>query len=101
MAELAFKAHPGRIFKAKVDRILPIIAQGQASASGVIRSLPSAKASDRIPVVLSYGDDVQALNLHAGSQATVAVYTDQMRWLVIVRKILLRITSWENYIFIP
>ncbi len=100
-AELAFKAYPGRIFQAKVDRILPVISQGQATASGTIRSLPSAKSLSRIPVVFAYGDDVEALDLPAGSLASVAIYTERVRFLAILRKILLRIKSWENYIFIP
>ncbi len=100
-AELAFKAYPGRIFKAKVLRLLPIIAQGQVSASGVIRSLPSAKSLGRIPVLFEYDDEVAALNLPAGSLVTVAIYTERVHFLAIVRKILLRVKSWENYIFIP
>ena len=100
-AELAFKAYPGRIFKARVSKIMPIIAQGQATASGTIRSLPSAKSLGRIPIVFEYGDDVATLNLPIGSLATVAIYTDRVPFLSIVRKILLRIKSWENYIFIP
>jgi multidrug resistance efflux pump len=100
-AEIALKSYPGKIFQARVDRILPLISQGQVTATGSIRSLPSAKASGRIPVVLSYGDDVAELKLAAGSQATVAIYTERVQWLAILRRILLRIKSWENYIFIP
>lgn len=100
-AELAFKAHPGRIFKAKVLRVLPAIAEGQLRPGGQLLNLPSAKAPGRIPVIFSYDEDVASLQLPAGSQATVAVYTDRMHALQIVRRILLRIKSWENYIFLP
>ena len=100
-AELAFKAYPGRIFKAKVLQVLPAVAEGQLRAGGQLQSLPSGKAPGRIPVVFSYGEDVASLRLPAGSQATVAVYTERMHALQIVRKILLRIKSWENYIFVP
>lgn len=100
-AELAFKSYPGRIFKAKVLHVLPAISEGQLRAGGQLLSLPSGRAPGRIPVVFSYGEDVAALRLPAGSQATVAVYTERMHALQIVRKILLRIKSWENYIFVP
>lgn len=100
-AELAFKAYPGRVFKATVSQVLPAIAEGQMAASGRLQSLPSASAPGRIPVALEYGEDVAALKLPAGAQATVAIYTENLHALAIVRKILIRIKSWENYIFLP
>ena len=59
------------------------------------------EAPGRIPVLFEYGEDVAALNLPAGSQARVAIYTESFQVFAILRKILLRINSWENYIFMP
>jgi len=100
-AELAFKSYPGRIYKATVKRIMPTTAEGQFEASGDLRTLTSSRAKGRIPVVFEYDEDVVALNLPGGSQAIVAVYTERVHALAIMRKILLRIKSWENYIFAP
>lgn len=100
-AELAFKAYPGRIFKAKVQKILPATAEGQLLASGQLRSLVSAKAAARVPVIFEYEEAVTELGLPGGAQATVAIYTDNFKPLAIMRKILLRIKGWENYIFMP
>ncbi len=97
-AELAFKSHPGRIFKANLNRILPIIPEGQLAAGGQLRSLTAATASGRIPVVFDYKEDVSELKVPAGTQVYVAVYTHKVHALSIVRKILLRIKSWENYV---
>jgi multidrug resistance efflux pump len=98
-AELAFKAYPGRIFKAKVVRVLPIIAEGQFQAAGQLRTATSANAPGRVPVLLEYGEDLAALNLPIGTQATTALYMEQAHALSIVRKIILRIKSWEHYLF--
>lgn len=98
-AELAFKAYPGRIFKAKVRRVLPIIAEGQVQAGGQLLNATSAYAPGRVPVVFDYEDDLAALNLPVGAQATTAIYMEQAHALSIVRKILLRIKSWEHYLF--
>ncbi len=100
-AELAFKAYPGRIFKARVNRILPIIPEGQLAPTGQLRSVTPAVAPGRIPVVFDYGEDVEDLHLPGGAQATVAVYGDRLHALSIMRKILVRIKSWENYVFLP
>jgi multidrug resistance efflux pump len=98
-AELAFKAYPGQIFKAKVLRVLPISPEGQFSTSRELQSATAASVKGQIPVVFEYGDDVAALDLPVGSQASVAVYTHHVHAIAIVRKIILRIKSWENYVF--
>jgi multidrug resistance efflux pump len=98
-AEIAFKACPGQIFSAKVHSITSIIPEGQFSTSGQLQSVTSASATGRIPVTFEYGDDVEALNLPTGAQASIAVYTHKFHALAIVRKLILRIKSWENYVF--
>ena len=100
-AELAFKAYPGRIYKAKVLRILPIIPEGTATVSGQLRAATSESASGLIPVVFEYDEDIASLQLPIGSQASIAVYTHKLHALSIVRKIILRMKSWENYVIIP
>ena len=52
-----------------------------------------------MPVSFDYEDDLAALNLPVGAQATTAIYMEQAHALSIVRKILLRIKSWEHYLF--
>lgn len=98
-AELAFKAYPGRIFKAKVARVQPILPEGQATVSGQLQTTTAANASGNVPVIFEHGEDVEALNLPTGAQVSVAVYTHNFHALSIVRKIILRIKSWENYAF--
>lgn len=98
-AELAFKAYPGRIFKAKVVRVMPIISEGQVQASGQLAIATSAYAPGRVPVVFEYDEELAALNLPVGAQATTAIYMEQAHALAIMRKILLRIKSWEHYLF--
>jgi hypothetical protein len=43
---------------------------------------------------------VDFLNLPTGTQASIAVYTHHFHALSIVRKIILRIKSWESYAFL-
>lgn len=98
-AELAFKAYPGQIFKAKVARVLPIIPEGQFLNNGQVQSATAANSTDEIPVMFEYGEDVEALNLPTGAQVSVAVYTHNLHAISLVRKVILRIKSWENYAF--
>jgi multidrug resistance efflux pump len=98
-AELAFKAYPGRIYKCKVRRIIPITPEGALVAGNRIQATVEASAAGHVQVVFDYGDDVANLNLPIGAQAQVAIYTHRVHALSILRKIVLRIKSWENYIF--
>jgi multidrug resistance efflux pump len=100
-AELAFKAYPGRIFQATVSHLLPTTAEGQFTTSGQLRTATPGAAQGRIPVVFDYGADIEDLRLPGGAQATAAIYTEHVHVLAIVRKIVLRIKSWENYLFLP
>lgn len=97
-AELAFKMYPGKIFKAKIKDIAQITPEGQLLPSGSVRGASPAH-NTYIPVVFEYGEDVAALDLPIGAQVGVAVYTHKLHALAIVRKILVRIKSWENYLF--
>jgi multidrug resistance efflux pump len=99
--ELSFATHPGYIFKGTVRRKLTAVPEGQLLASGQLRATTNEKSPGRIPVVVDYGDDVRALGLPIGTKVTVAVYTQEMAWLGILRKIILRIKSWESYLFVP
>lgn len=99
--EISFDAYPGYIFKGTVKRKLSAVPEGQLLATGQLRATTNEKSPGRVPVIVDYGDDVRTLGLPIGAKVTVAVYTDEMAWLGILRKIILRIGSWESYIFIP
>jgi hypothetical protein len=53
------------------------------------------------PVGLKLEEVLSSYNLPPGSSATVAVYTGKLHHLDIFRKIILRIKSWENWVFFP
>jgi hypothetical protein len=42
---------------------------------------------------------VAGLNLPVGAQASIAIYTERAHALSLLRKIVLRIKSWENFVF--
>jgi hypothetical protein len=54
----------------------------------------------RVPVVIEIEDDLSEYNLPIGSAASVAIYTGEFHVTNIVRRIILRMKSWENYLFI-
>ncbi len=99
--EIAFTAIPGRVFAGKVNRILPVLGEGQISPTGRLLQFTVPTRPGRAPVLIDIIDDLSAYNLPIGAQARAAVYTDYYKPFRMVRRILLRINSWENYLFIP
>jgi hypothetical protein len=97
--EAIFKAYPGRSFKVTVRRVLTAVREGELDASGNLLTPTAATAPGYIPVMFDYEDDIAGLELPAGAQASIAIYTDRVHALSIVRKIILRMKSWENYLF--
>jgi hypothetical protein len=53
----------------------------------------------RVPVVIVLGDDLSAYHLPAGVVGAGAIYTHHAHHVAILRKILLRMVSWQNFIF--
>lgn len=98
-AEVVFKAYPGRSFKVKIRRVMTALSEGEIQASGQLLSTTSGEAHGDVPVVFDYGEDVAALNLPAGAGGSIAIYTERAHALSIVRKIILRMKSWENFVF--
>ena len=97
--EAVFKAYPGRSFKVKVRRVLTAVREGELDATGQIAVATPETAPGHIPVVFDYDEDVSGLDLPVGAQASIAIYTDRVHALSIVRKIILRMKSWENFVF--
>lgn len=97
--EAVFKEYPGRSFKVKVRRVLTAVREGELDATGQLLTATPESAHGHIPVVFDYDETVTGLNLPVGAQASIAIYTDRVKPLAILRKIVLRIKSWENFVF--
>ncbi len=98
-AEVSFKTHPGHVYKAKVVAVASAIREGQLDPSGKLLSGTPATAPGYVPVLFEYDDEIENLHIPIGSQASIAVYTHRLHALSLVRMIILRMKSWENYLF--
>lgn len=99
-AEIVYPGIPGRVFKGKVVSVLPNMAEGQLQTSGILVGTEAFQRVGRVPVVIELLDDMSEYNLSTGSRAQVAVYSDHFHHVAIMRKILLRMSSWQNYLYL-
>src|ERR1700704_446402 len=98
-AEFILPAVPGRFFKGKIIMGGAYIPQGQLQPSGNLVDPEQIKGEGRILVAIGPEEDLSKYLIVPGSTAQVAVYTHHMHHLAIMRKVLLRMKSWTNFIF--
>lgn len=96
-AEVALYGYPGEIFTGRVLNTIDVSGAGQLSASGDLPSdLGNAMAAKfAVRIKLDRGDD---LRLPGGSQAQVAVYTQDVQIAGIPVMFLIRAQSWMRYL---
>jgi multidrug resistance efflux pump len=98
-AEFILPAVPGRFFKGKVTAVGAFIAQGQLQPSGNLIDPEQIKGEGRILVLIEPEADIAKYLIVPGSTAQVAIYTEHMHHLAMLRKVLLRMKSWTNFLF--
>ena len=98
-AEVLFKSIPGRVFKAKVNLVMDAIAAGQLQTTGTLQDVGLTVYGDRALVRLDILEDMSAYQVPLGSSAEAAIYTEHFHGLSLLRRILLRMRSWQNYVF--
>jgi len=99
-AEIVFPSIPGRVFQGEVVQVLPTLAEGQLQNSGALVGTQALQSIGRVPVEIRITDDLSEFGLPTGTRAQVAVYSDHFHHVAIMRKILLRMSSWQNYLYL-
>ena len=93
-AEIFMEMYPGRIIKCKVDSILWATAQGQMPISGNLpNTQPMAAPEQRIAVRLLIDGKDKSLFLAAGARGHGAIYTEHGKFLHIIRKVFVRVST--------
>jgi multidrug resistance efflux pump len=98
-AEVLFKGIPGRVFKAKVRLLIDAVAGGQLQSTGTLANVGGPLPGDRALAILDILDDMSGYQVPLGSAGEAAIYTEHFHELSLLRKILLRMRSWQNYAF--
>lgn len=99
-AEVVIDGIPGKIFKGKVTAVIPAIAAGNVQANAMLLDQNSAIRPGRMPVLISITDPEWAkYQVIAGASGQAAVYTEYFHHVSVMRKVLLRMASWMNYLF--
>ena len=99
--EVTLKLYPGETYRATVEKIGYITPSGQLAPSGTVAQAPTAQEG-AIPfgVVLSLDDDdaPPISDLPGGAVGTAAIYTDVGQVTHVIRRVMIRMEAWMNYV---
>ena len=99
-AEVTFDAVPGQVFPGKVRMVYPVIAEGQVLPTADLVEFKAQTGSGRIPVIIDLDQSkFGEYDLPHGLFGQSAVYSEHAHHLAVMRKILLRMASWLDYLF--
>lgn len=99
-AEIAFDGIPGEVFSGEVESVLPLLAEGQLQPSGTLAT--EKNPAGMVPVRIRITDpefEKYRHQLPGGAFGQAALYSEHMHHIAMIRKILLRMASWMNYLF--
>jgi multidrug resistance efflux pump len=100
-AEIVLPTYPGDVIKATVDSIVWAQGQGQLPLSGTVPQTGAAPLPPgRFAVKLNIAAKDRARFLAAGAVGNAAIYTEGMAPLHIIRKVILRVGSYTNYLIL-
>ncbi|HGL4620247.1 TPA: HlyD family secretion protein [Citrobacter koseri] len=99
-AEVVFNALPGQVFHGKLTKITPVVPGGSYQAQGNLQSLNMTPVMDDVIGTIELDSHSQVDTLPDGVTAQVAVYSKYFEHLSVMRKVLLRMTSWMHYLYL-
>lgn len=98
-AEISLATYPGAIIKAVVDSIVWAQGQGQLPLGGMLPETGAVPpAEGRFAVRLNIAERDRARFLAAGARGHAAIYTQHLEPIQIIRKVILRVDSYINYL---
>ena len=80
--------------------ILPVVPGGSYQAQGALQSLTVTPGSDGVLATIELDPNAEIDALPDGIYAQVAVYSDHFTHVSVMRKVLLRMTSWMHYLYL-
>ncbi|MGQ0578242.1 MAG: HlyD family secretion protein [Betaproteobacteria bacterium] len=100
-AEFTLYTNPGRIIKGKVDSVIWAQGQGQLPPSGTLPMIGVlTQPPGRFAVKFDIADKDKDMFMAAGAAGGAAIYTEHLAAIHIVRKVILRVGAYINYLIL-
>jgi multidrug resistance efflux pump len=99
-ADVVLRIFPGRTLSATVTLIIDVNSAAQLQPSGLLPQVPSMQdPSLPFAVILELDDrSIDLTKIPGGANGTAAIYTDSVAATHLIRKVMMRMEAWLNYI---
>jgi multidrug resistance efflux pump len=98
-AEISLKTIPGKVIKAQVRSIIWAQGQGQLTPTGTLPLTGTEPTPPgRFAVRLDIAPEEREIFLAAGARGHAAIYTDHLEEIQILRKVIIRVNAYINYL---
>lgn len=102
VAEMVFRARPGKVSTGKIKRIVRVSGAAQLSASGQLPVLTGQPANARWAVIVGFDDKAEADSMpQSASASIIAVYTEIGKPVHVISKVVMRMNAWMGYLTSP
>ena len=99
-AEVTLDGIPGVIFKGEVKDVLQVVGEGQLKPGAELRRFDEEKSAGRVAVAIKITDPaLDQYDIPLGVFGQAAVYSEHFHHVGILRRVLLRMAAWMNYVF--
>jgi multidrug resistance efflux pump len=99
-AEVVLRLYPGKVFKATVGEIVHVNPAAQLQATGIIPQVPTMQ-DPSLPYGVELIPEDEFLkpgSIPGGAIGTAAIYTESVAATHIIRKVMVRMETWMNYL---
>jgi RND family efflux transporter MFP subunit len=101
-AEMVFRSRPGKVFAAKVTRIIKAAGTAQLTASSQMTTFTGQPENSRWTVLLEFDDPSEAEKIPQSAGASIiAVYTEKGKPVHMISKVVMRMKAWTGYLTSP
>jgi hypothetical protein len=99
-AEVALQLYPGKTLKVTVDSIVLMSQTDQLEPNGEVPEQPiGPQPPAQYIVILKIEDEADLpFGVPGGAIGTAAIYTESARVTQVIRKVMVRMQAWMNYI---
>ncbi len=98
-AEVILDAMPGKVFSGKLISVIPAMSEAEVQINNQLLSARQLSDFGQAIGLIELDENINDYNLPLGVQGKAAVYSDHFSHVSVMRKILLRMVGWLNYIY--
>jgi RND family efflux transporter MFP subunit len=101
-AEMVFRSRPGKVYAAKITRIIKASGSAQLTASSQMITLTGQPENSRWAVLIEFDDPSEAETVPQSAGASIiAVYTQKGKPVQVISKVVMRMQAWMGYLTSP